>query len=83
MFNLKGRRGSRLALALACWLIYMLAFIPLYRWQGLVAPALVTVPVLVVAWLFGARAGIFAGLVAFVLDVLLLDFIGEAGWPVR
>ncbi len=82
MFNLKGRRGSRLALALACWLIYMLAFIPLYRWQGLVAPALVTVPVLVVAWLFGARAGIFAGLVAFVLDVLLLDFIGEAGWQV-
>ncbi|MBC7251987.1 MAG: GAF domain-containing protein, partial [Anaerolineae bacterium] len=82
MFSLKGRRNSRLALALACWLIYMLAFIPLYRWQGLVAPALVAVPVMVVAWLFGVRAGIFSGLVAFVLDVLLLNFVGEAGWQI-
>jgi PAS domain S-box-containing protein len=80
MPKMKQILGNRTVLALGAWVAYALVFIPLYHRLGPAVPALVTLPVIVMGWLFGTRAGILAGLLAFALDALLLTLAGEAGW---
>jgi diguanylate cyclase (GGDEF)-like protein/PAS domain S-box-containing protein len=74
--------GGRTALALGAWVVYVVAFVPLYRQVGPTVTALAALPVIVIGWLFGMRGGLLAGLLAFLLDVLLTDLVGEAGWDV-
>ncbi len=66
-----------MALAAATWVAYVLAFIPLYRPLGPIVTTLVILPVTTTAWLFGKRAGVPAGLLAFPLNLLLITLIGE------
>jgi signal transduction histidine kinase/DNA-binding response OmpR family regulator len=72
--------NSRAAIALGTWVVYALAFIPLYHLVGASAPIVVLLPAIAVGGLFGMWGGLFAGLLAFPLNVLLLRLVGEAGW---
>jgi PAS domain S-box-containing protein len=73
---------GKAALTLGTWVAYALAFLPLYRLLGAEATALVMFPVIVTGWCFGTWGGLLAGLLGFLLDVLLLTLTGEAGWQV-
>lgn len=73
---------GKAALTLATWVAYALAFLPLYRLLGAEVTALVMFPVIVTGWRLGTWGGLLAGLLGFLLDVLLLTLAGEAGWQV-
>ena len=67
-----------MALTAVVWATHVLAFIPLYRFAGPIAPTLSILPVTVTGRLFGKRAGVGAGLLAFALNVLLAALAGGA-----
>jgi len=79
LFKMKQVLNSRAAIALGTWVVYVLAFIPLYHLVGASAPIVVLLPAIAVGGLFGTWGGLFAGLLAFPLNVLLLSLVGEAG----
>jgi PAS domain S-box-containing protein len=81
MPKIKWMLGSRAALALGAWVAYALAFIPLYHLVGTPVAAVGIIPVVVTGGLFGMRAGLLAGLLAFSLNMLLMT-LGGAGWDV-
>jgi len=62
--------------------IYAILFFWLYPQQGSGVAALVTVPVVVIAWFWGAQLGLVTGLLAFPFNTLLLNLAGESGWDV-
>jgi len=80
MSKIKRVLGSRAALALGIWVAYALAFIPVYRLVGQTVAALAVLPVVATGWLFGARAGLLAGLLSFPLNVLLTSLVTGTGW---
>jgi len=77
---MKQMLGSRAALALGTWVVYVLVFIPLYHLVGQVVAALAILPVGVTGWLFGMRAGLLAGLLAFLLNMPLMSLVTGTGW---
>ncbi len=78
----KTSEQKQMALALGAWGAYALAFAPLYRLMGAMVAALAALPVGVMGWLFGMRAGLLAGMLAIPLNVLLLTLVGGAGWDI-
>ena len=80
MPKVKRLLGSRVALALASWVAYVLVFIPLYRLVGPIVAALAMLPVVVMGWLFGMRVGLLAGLLTFPLNMLLTILVMGTGW---
>ena len=80
MSKLKRISGSRAALALGTWAVYVLAFIPLYRLVGPAVTALGILPVIAMGWLFGMWAGLLASLLVFPLSMLLMALAGGAAW---
>jgi PAS domain S-box-containing protein len=80
MFKMKRMLGSRAALALAAWVAYALAFIPLHRLVGLTVVALAMLPVVVTGWLFGMRSGLLASLLIFPLNMLLTTLVTGTHW---
>ena len=62
--------------------IYGIAFVPLYGAWGAGAAALGALPVASTGWALGLRGGVIAGFIAFPLNVLLLNLVGETGWDV-
>jgi PAS domain S-box-containing protein len=81
MLDMKRTLDSRTALVLGAWVAYALAFIPLYHLVGTPVAAVGILPVVAVGGLFGMRAGLFASLLAFSLNMLLMN-LGGAGWDV-
>ncbi|MBI3244792.1 MAG: GAF domain-containing protein [Chloroflexi bacterium] len=78
----------RLILAVSAWVLYTLAFAPAFSVAGDAASTLVTVPVVVTAWLFGLRGGLWAALLNIPLTSLLFNLAGQSGpeimirlWP--
>ncbi|OIO95477.1 MAG: hypothetical protein AUK03_05390 [Anaerolineae bacterium CG2_30_64_16] len=82
MRKMKPLLSGRMALVLGTWIAYALAFMPLYGLMGAGAmvSALAMLPVIVTAWFYGMWAGLFAGLLAFPLNVLLITLTGGSGW---
>ena len=82
MRKMKPLLSGRIALVLGTWIAYALAFMPLYGLMGAGAmvSALAMLPVIVTAWFYGMWAGLFAGLLAFPLNVLLITLTGGSGW---
>jgi len=80
MSKMKRLLSSRAALALGTWAAYLLAFIPLYRVVGQTVATLAMLPVSVIGWLFGMRAGLLAGLLVFPLNMLLVSLVTGTGW---
>ncbi len=74
--------GNRVALALAAWVVYVLAFMLLYRLIGATTTVLVGLPVVVIGGLFGMWAGLLTGLLALPLSALLVTLAGGVGWDV-
>jgi len=63
-------------ITLAAWIVYALAFVPLYRIAGAIAFAAVLLPVLITARCLGAVGGAAGALIAFPLSLLLLNLGG-------
>ena len=73
-------RYRRVAYSLAAVGAYVLVFIPLYPLVGSGMAVLVSVPVAALAWLWGFRAGLVAGLLSLPSNTLLFNFVGLGGW---
>ena len=86
----RGRRRSwrfdpqaplrRVLFSLAAIGAYVLAFFPLYRLTGPGTAALITAPVIALAWLWGLRGGLIVGFLTFPLNTLLFNIVGLEGW---
>src|SRR5574341_213022 len=61
---------------------YALAFILLTPTWGLSVAALAAAPIMAAGWLLGLRAGLVAGGLVFVLNVLLFRLVGRLTWAV-
>ena len=71
----------RVVYSLAAVGAYVFAFFPLYRLMTSPGTAaLATVPVSALAWLWGWRVGLVAGLLSLPLNMLLLNLAGQEGW---
>lgn len=66
------RFNMRVAVVAASAVLYALAFLPLHRELGPGVVSLSAVPVALAGWLFGLRAGLLAGAIAFPVDTVLL-----------
>ena len=66
------RLDVRVALVAASAVFYGLTFLPLYAHLGPGVVSLSAVPVALAGWLFGLRAGLLAGALAFPLNTVLL-----------
>jgi len=82
MLQIKRMWNSRAMMVLGAWVVYALAFIPLYHLMGESAIELVLLPVITAGGLLGTWDGLLAGLLAFPLNMLLLSLAGEPGWNV-
>ncbi len=67
-----GRFDARMALIAVVTAFYALTFVPLYDELGPGVISLSVVPVALAGWLFGLRAGLLAGAIAFPLNTVLL-----------
>ncbi|RME47614.1 MAG: PAS domain S-box protein, partial [Chloroflexi bacterium] len=77
---LRPGRGWRTVLAIGTVAIYTAIFFPLYHVMDGGAAALSVIPVAAAGWLFGLRAGVLAGVLAFLFNTLLLNLAGQPGW---
>ena len=69
---------AKLGAVLGTAAIYLAAFPALYEIVGDSLLILVSVPALLAAWSFGARAGVLASALAFLLNVVLVIAVGES-----
>jgi len=67
-----GTHKGRLAITLASYIAYILAFNFLDVLLGTITGMIVTLPVLTAAWMFGLRGGVAAGLISLPLNVILV-----------
>ena len=67
-----GTHKGRLAITLASYIAYILAFNFLDVLLGTITGMIVTIPVLTTAWMFGLRGGVTAGLISLPLNVILV-----------
>lgn len=74
-----GKVGAVLVFATAV-AIYAAVFAALYPVAGSGIAALATLPVVMIGWLFGVWGGLAAAVGCTVLNTLLLNLQGEAGW---
>ena len=70
----------RVVFSLAAVGAYVLSFFPLYQLNGPGTAALATVPVVVLAWLWGLRGGVIVGVLTLPLNTLLFNLVGLEGW---
>jgi PAS domain S-box-containing protein len=73
-FNIQSLR-TRIALSVAAWVAYLIAFFSLYYLVGAGANALAAIPVILTGWLLGFRAGLLSGLLALPLNLLLFYLV--------
>lgn len=81
-WNLLVRRRSSIVLAVSALSIYALLFLVFYPTAGGLMGQAATLPVVLIAWFLGYRAGLIAALVIVPLNTLLLNVMGESGWGV-
>ena len=71
---------SRLAIVLGAFVVFTLAFFPLYRQLGPTAGAFIALPMLISSWLLGFWRGFVIGLAAIVYTIVLYKSVGYASW---
>ena len=81
--RLFGARFLKLFVASVGWVFYTVLFALFYEEFGSQMAALVLLPVALIAWLWGLRAGLLAALASFGLNTLLFNLISSpelGGW---
>jgi PAS domain S-box-containing protein len=73
------RKQRQAAYSLFAVAIYVLGYAYLYELMGTGAGILLVVPVMLLAWLFGLRIGLLAGLGAIVVNTIHLNLVGYSG----
>ena len=76
-FKLETTR-SKVAFTFAAAMVYVLAFVPLSNILGDYTRLLVALPVISAGWLAGWKGGLAVGLMAFLLDSLLVTYVSSA-----
>lgn len=79
-FGVPFHRQGKVAFAVGCWVICALVFACLYHVVGMAATAVGILPVIVMGWLFGVRAGLFSSLLLVLLIPMYITVIGNDGW---
>ena len=79
-FGVPFHRQGKVAFAVGCWVICALVFACLYHVVGMAATAVGILPVIVMGWLFGVRAGLFSSLLLVLLIPMYITVIGNNGW---
>lgn len=72
--SLSGRVRVSFSLASVC--VYWVLFFLLYPVTGLGSAAIAVLPVVMIGWLWGSRAGLIAGLLGFLVNTLLFNLVG-------
>src|SRR5438477_8667263 len=67
---------------LAGWVVYVLTFHWLLPTTGGAVAPLAVLPVAATAWLFGRRAGLLAGVMAILLNMLLFGLLANQEWKI-
>lgn len=75
---------ARLAVSLASVCLYLVLFFFLYPMTGSGTDVTAVLPVVVIGWLWGSRAGTTTGLLGLLVNTLLFSLVGEqpGGWDV-
>jgi signal transduction histidine kinase len=73
-------RQSHILLTMGTVIAYIVAFLYFYPLLGASVAALVILPVIATAWLYGLPVGLLATLLSFALNTFLLNLLGTAGW---
>ncbi|MCR4408181.1 MAG: ATP-binding protein [Anaerolineae bacterium] len=79
-FGVPSRRQGKVAFAIGCWVICALVFAYLYHVVGMAATAVGILPVIVMGWFFGVRAGLFGSLLLTLLMPEFVTMVGDDGW---
>lgn len=79
MIDRRRLSAGRIALTVAIFLLYAVAFVFLYPKMGSGVSALVGIPVLIGSWLLGLAGGVLCAVVSILLNASLLAVHGEAG----
>ena len=74
--------GFKLLFVIVSSSVYGLAFIPLHAVLGSGGAATSALPVAAIAWVLGFRMGVLAGLIAFPMNIMMFNIVGETGWDV-
>src|SRR6266496_2460076 len=64
------------------WAVYVLAFHWLFPTIGGAVAPLAVLPIAATAWLFGRRAGLLAGVMAILLNMLLFGLLANQEWKI-
>lgn len=72
----EGSTNWKLIIGLSLILGYCLVFLLFFAEVGLIIASLAIVPVTIIGWQWGLRAGLVAGLLIFLLNALLFHFVG-------
>ncbi len=78
--RIKTRAWLRWALILGFSLLFIILFKPVVEKVGPVGSALIAIPVALVGWNWGVGGGLFASLLAIVVNILLLVFFTDRNW---
>ena len=70
---------ARTAFALGVAGVYVVAFFPLFPLMGLTTGALITLPVIAIAWFLGLRPVLIAGLLVLPFNTILYNLVGLSG----
>ncbi|MBI5712190.1 MAG: PAS domain S-box protein [Chloroflexi bacterium] len=73
---------TRLIISIVAWAIYALTFFPIAAFAGESTGTLVTVPIIVTAWVFGLRGGLLAALLNIPITAVLFSLGGRSGWNI-
>jgi PAS domain S-box-containing protein len=63
--------------AMGSFIFYLLGFVIIYRLTGFGSSIIAIIPVIVIAWLYGCIPGIFAGLLAAPINIVMYTLLGE------
>jgi PAS domain S-box-containing protein len=72
------RSNSKIIIALAAQLAYVVLFVLLHHKVGAASTALVMIPLAIAAWLFGARIGVLIGLLDILLNLVLFGIFDRS-----
>jgi len=78
MINSSSLRKTAFILALT--ILYVVTFKPITERYGVITAPVVAIPVVLAGWYFGIKAGLFASLMAIILNAVLFTIILVNGW---
>jgi PAS domain S-box-containing protein len=74
------RFSTRWLAVMASEVVSLLAFLVLYPRSGVATTTFSALPVIVMGWAFGSRAGLITGVLSLLVNILLLSVLAQSSW---